>query len=657
VTREILSGLIWQARLAFRGGSSRAFSSHGYVDQAYRPPRLPFVSVVGPLSFQTEPERDAGRPSHAPFRIPGHIIGQPRNDTVSIPPGGSLLLRFDGRATFSLSGLPGGSFSNPDTGPALANALNTGLANALSNGLVLGPDGAPLDDAEHLAALASATARWDADGRRLAISSDEGLASLEHRSSVEVLYTPGNIAPQLGLAPPQSSHEGRWFLHRLPAPKPLSVDVRIELWASSQGELAALVDTLALAVTTRGQLLTRPALLAEDIPDGASSLHLLPAGEPTTSESLLHFEASDTHERVRGASLTLSPGATRESAPPRLVFTGSGSARVLVHPTPLIPVPLHANNPTPRGFSLSLGFALGPGGSQGQRLRLLSLGPEAQPVFLLELELFRVGPELFAELQATASLLQGATVATARTHWRVPLASLQGTGVLLHASVDGQSGALQLFLDGESQPLGTPAATPTPPTLAPGIPTASRDMPLVLGNPAGNPLSLTVTSLHLLAEPLGPVDPSLRTSLASASRFRPGDVLTLATSEDGYRAGKQRFTGIVVSSEGDSLTLARPVQGHWPRGRTLVFQDELFFFQTHFRRKDDLLNHLYRCSVDYRVSAQLEVPTAHTSARLVERPEVEVVPLSAGRPAHAAPGVTAIDTGSASGGALHPRGG
>jgi hypothetical protein len=48
-----------------------------------------------------------------------------------------------------------------------------------------------------------------------------------------------------------------------------------------------------------------------------------------------------------------------------------------------------------------------------------------------------------------------------------------------------------------------------------------------------------------------------------------------------------------------------------------VFQDECFFFQTALKRRDDLMNRLYHCAVDYKVSALLEEPTARTSAPLV----------------------------------------
>jgi hypothetical protein len=48
---EILNAWLWQARLSTRTGGACAFAAHGYVDPAYRPPWLPFVSVVGPLSL------------------------------------------------------------------------------------------------------------------------------------------------------------------------------------------------------------------------------------------------------------------------------------------------------------------------------------------------------------------------------------------------------------------------------------------------------------------------------------------------------------------------------------------------------------------------------------------------------------------------------
>src|SRR5215510_11446614 len=116
---EILNAWLWQARLSIRSPSARAFAAHGYVDPSYRPPRLPFVSIVGPLSLHVEPERENGKAGQARIKVPGYVIGQQRAPGLSAPPTGTLALRFDGRASVSLAlaGLPATNFGDPATGP------------------------------------------------------------------------------------------------------------------------------------------------------------------------------------------------------------------------------------------------------------------------------------------------------------------------------------------------------------------------------------------------------------------------------------------------------------------------------------------------------------------------------------------------------------
>lgn len=650
--REILSGLIWQARVALRSGSARAFAAHGYVDEAYRPPRVPFVSVVGPLGLHPEPERENKRVAAATVKVPGHVIGKPRASTDSVPPAGALTLRFDGRATVTLTGLPGGSFGSAATGPAIAAAINAGLAAALAGGQFKEPSGATLTDPLLLAALAQATCRWDAEGARIALSSDPGIPSMENRSSVELLAVTDNIAGALGLAPPDVAQEGRSYLSRLTAPRAMTVDVRVDLWAASQGELAAMMDTVAAAAPTRGQLLLRPSLLAADAANGDTTIRLLARGEPTTGQSLAHLEATDqTLERARGGRLALTAGASWLAPPAGLQLSGTGTASVAVYPTPPVPDPMRYDNPAPRGLALALGLKLAAGSADGQQLRLVSLDAGGQPVIRIELGIVLVETALLGELVATATLSQGAGTATAQTRWRVPVGTLEA-GVALHARVDGEQGVVWLSLDGQAQPLDDTDATPVPPTVAPGEPVAAGDMTLTLGNGAGNPVAFTVESLHLVAEPVGPLDPALRSSITPAARLRPGDVIVLADSDDGYRAGKRRFQALALSVNGDEVTLSRPVEGSWPRGRTLAFQDECFFFQTQLRRKDDLLNHLYRCSVDYRVSGLLEDPNARPTAPLVEKPVVELVPRGASRVAGGHPGTAVVDVDTAKRGVI-----
>ncbi|RYZ43945.1 MAG: hypothetical protein EOO71_01510 [Myxococcaceae bacterium] len=644
--REILSGLLWQGRMALRSGDVRVFAAHGYVDEAYRPSRVPFFSVVGPLGLHPEPERENGRTATSTVRIPGHLIGRPRGPGDSVPAGGALKLRLDGLALVTLSGLPGGSFGAAATGPAIVAALNTKLADALAGGQFQEPSGAPLANPLLLAALAAVTCRWDAEDSRIAISADPGIPSLDFRSSVEVLPVAGSIAGALGLEPPERSQEGRAYLSRLRAPKAMTVDVQVDLWAASQVDLASIMDTVALSIPTRGQMVLRPSLLGADVAEGSTTVRLLPRGEPTLPTSLAHLEASDQgQERARGGRVELTPGASWLPSSGGLRLSGTGTATVRVHPTPVVPDAFHVDNPAPEGLALSLGLQVAPGAADAQTVPVFVLLAQARPVLRLVLRYLQVGPRLWGEVVATATLSQDGGTQVAETRWRLSPERLEA-GVMLHARLEAGEGVVWLSVDGAPQPLLDLEATPGPPVAAPGVTVAGSDMLLTLGADTGTPLAFTVDHLHLAAEPVGPLDPSLRRSVTAPSRLRTGDVVVLGDCEDGYRIGKRRFQALALAVDGDEVTLSRPVEGAWARGRTLVFQEECFFFQTQLRRKDDLLNHLYRCSVDYRVSALMDEPNARTSARLVEKPQVELLPRGASRASGGHPGtsVTEVDT-------------
>src|SRR5262249_29414721 len=136
-------------------------------------------------------------------------------------------------------------------------------------------EGGALTDATLLAALPSAAARWNAGRRQLTIVSDPGTPATAMRSSVEVLPTAGDLAPALGLAPPAATASGQQRIHRLPPPRSMMVETRLDLWAQSQGDIALMFDGLAQAAPTRGRLVLRPSLLAADVGNGAGELRLL----------------------------------------------------------------------------------------------------------------------------------------------------------------------------------------------------------------------------------------------------------------------------------------------------------------------------------------------------------------------------------------------
>jgi hypothetical protein len=662
VIGDLLSGLIWQARVGLRSGGARAFAAHGYVDNAYRPPRLPFVSVVGPLSFNVEPEREVGRQASAPVRVPGHVIGRARAATDSVPANGTLRLRFDGAATLTLNGLPGGSFAAAATGPALAAAIQTGVRGAMEAGGVVNAAGAPFTDPALLAAvdqmLQQASCRFDPDGKQLAIVADNGAVAFDNLSRVEVLDAPGSVAGALGLAPPDVARDGRTFLHRLPAPRAITVDMQINLWAASQQDLASLVEGLAVVVPTRGNLLTRPSLLLDDLADGATSLRLLDEGEPTLVDSLLHLEApAGFVDRARAVVVTTTAGAAAAAGPARLAFTGTGTATARLYATPLVPTALLASNPAPLGLAVSFGLRLDAGGADGQVVRVIDIAAGGTTVLHVDAAIVNVANALSVDLQATATVnLAGAPVAISTT-FRVPIAAVQGRFAVIHVRLDAPAGEIDLSLDGDPQRTDDTASTPVPPVTAPGGTTvAAPDMILTVGRgDAANPLGFSLGHLHVIAAPLGALDPSLRRSVTGAARLQPGDPIILVRSEDGVRPGGVRAQTMVASIDPTGVVqLTSPVVGAWPRGGTLLFRDESFFFQTAIKRRDDLLNHLYRACVDYRVSTFIEDPRTLSTSTLVDVTQTDVTPFGVGRNKNGAPGVAAVITDNHGNGSSSP---
>jgi hypothetical protein len=569
-----------------------------------------------------------------------------------VPATGSLALRFDGRASVSLAlaGLPATTFGDPTTGPVIAAAVGSALAAALAGNQYKDIDGTPLVDPVLLAALTTVAIKWSPQTQQFAITSTPGSAATGQRSQVEILPIANDLAPALGFAPPFSQSEGRQRIHKLPAPRPMMVEVRVDLWAHSQIDMAVMFDGLANAAPTRGRLALRSSLLAADVADGATQLQLLDRGEPTTPDSLVHLEGGDgLTERTRGIAYTASAGAAADLANGRFTLSGSGQLTGPVWVSPLLPDPLFATQPAPAGFSVALGLALDPAAVAGESYQLLALDHGPTAVATLALTVVSVvlpsgDPALFGEITATAGLVRAGVPGTATTTWRVPLAQLQAGGTL-HATVTGDTGVLGLAWDGDPQRLDDPLATPTPPVAYPGVPAMGADMVLAIGGGGGAalPNPVAISHLHIFKEPYGPIDPKLRTSVASAARLRPGDMIAVASSDDGWHVGETKSLALVESVAGKTVTLTRPISGAFGRGRALVYQDECFFFQTAVKRRDDLMNRLYHTSVDYRVSALLEDPVARTSTTLVLETQENVTPRGAPRSSSGHPGVTAVD--------------
>ncbi len=555
-----------------------------------------------------------------------------------------------------LAGLPGTSFVDPATGEAIALSINTALSQALAANAFTEPDGSPVTDPAFVAALAAATVRYSHQTRQFAISSDPGSAATEGRSSVELLPTANDLAAALGFAPPALVSPGKQRLHRLPPPRSMTVEVRLDLWSRTQGDIAYLFDGLAYAAPTRGRLTLRPSLLAEDAADGSTELRLLDRGEPTTLESLAHLEGGDgLRDRARGVLYTASAGASHQASSFSFSLTGSGQIQGPVWSAPLVPDPLWSSQPAPSGFAVALGLRLEAGAVAGERYTVLRLTRAGVTVLEIsaEIETVNVPPDgdtQFATITANATVTQPGGPAQATTVRRVPLESFVAGGTL-HVNLSGELGELGLYWNGEPQRFDDAVVSPSAPVAAPGVVTTGENMTLVLGGGAADPFprGLELSHVHLQREPYGPLDPRLRASLAGARRLRPGDMIAVASSDDGWRLGDRRSAALVAAVQGDKVTLTRPLSGSFGRGRALVYQDECFFFQTAVKRRDDLMNQLYHCSVDYKVSALLEDPVALSTSVLVRETHEELSARGASRAHGAAPGTYVVDADPASG--------
>jgi hypothetical protein len=431
----------------------------------------------------------------------------------------------------------------------------------------------------------------------------------------------------------------------------MTVDVRLDLWAHNQTDMAAMFDGLANAAPTRGRLVLRPSLLAGNVGGGATQVQLLERGEPTTPDSLVHLEGGDGFtDRARDVVFAPVAGASLDTASARFVLAGTAQITGPIWSLPMIPDPLFSTQPAPAGFAVAVGIALDAAAAVGDRYVVLSLGRAGIDVFTLAMTIVSAtvpgdaGPTLFGETVATATLTNGGASAAAKTTWRIPLAQLQAGGTL-HATVFADAGAIVLAWEGEHQRLDDTTVTPVPPSLAPGEPTTGADMVLALGGgaTAALPRPIAISHVHIQSEPFGPLDPKVRSSISGAARLRPGDMIGLASSLDGWHIGETKSLALVDSISGSTVTLTRPASGAFARGQTIAFQDECFFFQTAVKRRDDLMNRLYHCSVDYRVSALLEDPTARSSTTLVLEHQEDITARGSSRASVGHPGVTAVD--------------
>ncbi|WP_139307328.1 hypothetical protein [Micromonospora pattaloongensis] len=645
-----MASLLWRARAGIRTERMPCFAGHGMADPAYRPPRLPYVSVVGPLNVELEPERDPPRAAHLWVQTPGHVAGAPRTAAETVPAPGPLTLVLDGEvqvtATVDAGALAGQPLTSDGVAVAVAAAAEDALRDAIHAGAARS-GGVPVTDPERVAELAALTVRWDATGRRFVISSGRRgtrpVADPDGRpSGVAVPAPAGTVATALGLAGVTGT-PGRLVRHRRPLPTAVAVDVRVDLWAGSQLELADALDTWIRVTPTRGQLLERPALLAADVAQGATALRLQLQGDPGTRWTLLQLEptgggATGLTDRRTGRAPVLD-GATATEDGIRL--DGAASAQCTFFDPPPVPLPWLPEHPAIDGYAVTAGLRFDAGAAVGDTAPVLTLEHAAVPVLSVQVEHVAGtnGGEPQARIRAEARRDDG-------THLAAAVATVAATrlvaGVELHVVADAATGVVTMFLDGA--PVGAPNGDP-----APGTPAAGPGLALRLGAAAGVTPAVTVGHVHVQGRPLGPPDPRSRAGVAPAAAWAPGDPVSLGRTEDGVTASGEVFAATVVAVDGDELILDRPVVGSFPRAASLVFARPLFFSQRQLRRQDDLMNRLYRICAEYRVSTFLDERFPSVSAPLVETPRIDITDFSrAVRPAPGHPGTRAVlVTGSA----------
>jgi hypothetical protein len=103
----------------------------------------------------------------------------------------------------------------------------------------------------------------------------------------------------------------------------------------------------------------------------------------------------------------------------------------------------------------------------------------------------------------------------------------------------------------------------------------------------------------------------------------------------------------VLSVEEGVVHLDRPLEQAYARGTGFAFTRTAFIQQRQLKRRDDLMNRLYRLSATYRVSTLLEDTSTSVAGSLVLDPQVELIPNQPPRPAHQGPATRGEDDPSA----------
>ena len=614
MTADIVDAVLWRVRAALRLDGAPLFAGHGLADPMYRPPRLPYASVLGPLSYTIEPERALPQDVALTVRLPGYLAGTALAPDVTVPGPGELELLVDGEVRLTVAvdhGADTGAALSEVRAAALAARIETAVLDAVGAATV---DGTPLS-AERAAEVSRTTARWDTANRRLVIASGRrgpAQPSTGEQSSVS-LAAPTPQAAALGLVDAAVTSTGRLVRHQLPAPTAMAFDVRVDLWAGSQRHLAALVEAWARVTPTRCQLMLRPALLAADVPDGADELHLQAGGEPATRWTQVQLEPEGGFADRRTARIpTLAGGAA--PAATALALPSGATARLRFGELPAVPDPTRPAHPAPTGWAVSTGVRV-PSAGDGDELAVVRLLHGSTVALAVDLTWVDVPAGngqpagLHADVAARAQAADGTDLPPATL--RLPASMVDE--VTLHALVDATAGQVSVFA-GDAGAQGA--------ALGPVAPAGGDDMDVVLGGPAGP--DSEVTHLHVLSRPVGPLDHRQRDATATASRWRPGDPVTLVRSHDGVTPQGAPFTAVVTAVEDGVLHLDRPVSGTWPRHDSVVATRVVFSRQTAVRRRDDLATNLTRVSLEHTVSGFVEPDSSSLGVQLVESLDLQV---------------------------------
>ncbi|OKI51387.1 hypothetical protein [Micromonospora sp. CB01531] len=551
--------------------------------------------------------------------------------------------------------MTGAAMTGDGNGRRLAAIIQAALRAAVDNELFT-EAGVAVTDPVRRAELGAVTVRWDPALLRLVVSSGRRgpiTGELETGVVSQVAAVPlpaDDLGPALGLGTDAGPRPGVITRSRDSAPTAVAVDVRLDLWAGTQAELATLLDAWFAVTPTRAELILSPTPLAADVAPGDTAVRLLFGALPQSRATLLAATAADgLADRVTGRSPALAGGASVTPDGARLA--GAAAATYPVVPVPAIAEAWHPRPPGALGWAVGLRLRVVAGSANGDSGQVFRLG--YGPATALRLRLVRAGAEY--RFEGSAERADGASFGTGAT--AVDAATLEAAvPVDVHVLVDGAAGTVRVVAGG-GRPLA-PAAPSAPGPTASGV---DEEVTLVLGDPDGSNLTLEVAEVQVYGRPLGPADSRLRRPGPAAAVWSPGDPLVLSRSADGFASAGGGFHGYVLAVEGDEVRLDRPVSEAFGRGATLAHQGRLFMSQRQLRRNDDLMNRIYRVALEYRVSTFLDDTRAAVTAPLVERPEVEVrelvrllaeqsgspVPSQLpARPAPATVGVGAVITGS-----------